>query len=347
MDNSRNIVNYLDYLTYQYAQWCQRSNGSFYAIADGLQCRKGKPVSRSQIKQVILAKLAERKGKADEKTGFIIPPGIKGYNIGKQIEGMSNYGNSLGYGEMASASRTSGPPPGVIKRGKIGEHEAEALGILKGKGIAPEFHAIKFGSRPRKGDPPDKKPEVGVTRLGGHVKESEGYLVMGEIKGQTAEKYLLDKTGRTEAEKQRLQTEFLKARKTINQNGIAHNDLHAGNFILREDGSVGVIDFGLSQVGYRFALIEAMGLNNGGDLPGSILYQKNYFSTENPTYQRLIQNREKVVNLLKSRYSIDWDNDNNVPKKVRSLEQQVTNSPLGTLEEKEVLELINLLYEGI
>lgn len=343
----RSIQEYLDQLTWEYAQLCQRKDGSIYGIADGKKCRKGSPISRDQLKQAILAKLGETRRKVDEQTGFVTPPGIKGYDMATQIEEMKGYGNSLGYGEMASVSRTSGPPPGVTKRGKIGQHELESMDILRETGIVPKIYGYQFGLKPEPGDPPNKKPEVNVTRLGGHVKEAEGYLSMEEIKGKTAERYLLAKGGRTEKEKQDLQTEYFKARKAINQNGIAHNDLHAGNFIVKDDGSIGVIDFGLSQVGYKFALIEAMGLTTGEDTPGAILYRGNFFSTQNPAFQRISENRGKVIDLLRSQYGIDWDNDENVPKKIRTTENLVNNSPLERLREDEVKDLIDMLYEGV
>ena len=331
------IRNYLDQLTWEYTQLCQRNDGSIYGIADGLQCRKGKPISSKQLKQAITDKLTGTRRKVDEQTGFVTSPGLKGYDIEKQIGEIKGYDNEVGYGEVAAVFRTSGPPPGVIKRGKIGQHEIESLGILKDTGIVPRIHGHTFSS----------EPEVGVTRLGGHVKEAKGYLAMDEIKGKTAEMYLLARGGRTEKEKQDLQTQYFQARKAINQKGVAHNDLHAGNFIVKDDGSIGVIDFGLSQVGYKFALIEAMGLTTGEDTPSATLYRGNYFSTQNPAFQRISENRMKVVDVLKNRYGIDWDNDENVPKKIRTTENLVNNSPLERLGEDEVKDLIDMLYEGV
>ena len=39
------LIDYLDQLTFDYTQLCQRDNGSVYGIASGKQCRKGKPIS--------------------------------------------------------------------------------------------------------------------------------------------------------------------------------------------------------------------------------------------------------------------------------------------------------------
>jgi len=43
--NSSNICQYLDQLTWEFVQLCQRNDGTIYGIASGKQCRKGKPVS--------------------------------------------------------------------------------------------------------------------------------------------------------------------------------------------------------------------------------------------------------------------------------------------------------------
>lgn len=54
--NSSIIIDYLDELTLQYAQWCQRKNGKYYAIPDGLQCRKGSPVPEPKRNLPVSAK---------------------------------------------------------------------------------------------------------------------------------------------------------------------------------------------------------------------------------------------------------------------------------------------------
>jgi len=49
----KTIVDYLDQLTYEYSQLCQRSSdGTIYGIAEGKQCRKGKPISANPIQEV-------------------------------------------------------------------------------------------------------------------------------------------------------------------------------------------------------------------------------------------------------------------------------------------------------
>jgi hypothetical protein len=52
------IRNYLDQLTLEYTQLCQRNDGSIYGIASGKQCLKGKPISYNPN----LAKLGGKQG---------------------------------------------------------------------------------------------------------------------------------------------------------------------------------------------------------------------------------------------------------------------------------------------
>jgi hypothetical protein len=65
-----------------------------------------------------------------------------------------------------------GPPPGILKGGQIGQYEAETIDRLKGTGVAPDFHGVKYS------------PDVSQTvpkELGGHVKEAQGKLAMSKM----------------------------------------------------------------------------------------------------------------------------------------------------------------------
>lgn len=357
---SKSIKNYLDQLVWEYAQLCQRRDGSIYGIRSGLKCRKGTPVSQNpniKAKQisindvkakVVLAKaksiglsnkeiksvkseveeelnekglgsksaikLFAKKAKViqernknferDSNSGFIKPKPRKGYDIGKDIADPDK--KLLGKpGGMGTAYVTKGPPPGVLKEGKIGEHEAEALGILKGKGIAPEFYGVKYSS---------EKPEKVKMGLGSHVREVSGSLAMSRIEGKVVKSF--EKA--SDKEKEKIQTEYIKARKTLHQNGIAHNDLHTGNLIVKPDGSVGLVDFGLAQIGYKFALIEAMG-TSGRDWQFTNAHQSSgIFSPNTTAYKTLRGNRSKAVNYLEVTHGIYWDNNWDIPKVIRS-----------------------------
>lgn len=92
MKKSKEIVNYLDELTYQYAQWCKRpKDGSYYAIADGKQCRQGVPVNYSP----------EEKAKASNK------PGSKGEKKKPTSQGKKQTGT--GRGSTTNKSKEASP----------------------------------------------------------------------------------------------------------------------------------------------------------------------------------------------------------------------------------------------
>ena len=56
----------------------------------------------------------------------------------------------------------------------------------------------------------------------------------------------------------KLQNEYIRLRADIHRRGVAHGDMHEGN-VTWDGQKMGVIDFGLSKVGYRAALNEALG----------------------------------------------------------------------------------------
>ena len=406
MDNS--LIRYLDQLTFDYTQLCQRDDKSVYGIASGKQCRKGKPISfnpndlklgakpglkqvrvkdkdkvknivakakaiglnnkeirqiKEEVKQELNAKrvkgkealklfakkanqLAKEKRanttkldrsnlqlSEDPNTKFMIPNSPKGYDIEKDI---SKPGVTLGAGAMGKVNISNGPPPGIIKQGKIGQYEAEALARLQGTGVAPDFHGIKF-------TPPYNPLLVGFD-YGGHVREQEGYLAMSKIEGKSIANS--DLGSKSISERDAIERSLYQARKIIHQNGIAHNDMHSRNVYVKPDGTIGVIDFGLAQVGYKFALIEAMGSIGGGDWQFDKYYgwQNNLFITKSPSRTRFEDNRLKAKQYLES-IGANW-HYYNIPKGIRTPQSKVDASPLANLTDDQIKKTLDILYEG-
>jgi hypothetical protein len=447
------IGNYLDQLTLDYAQLCQRVNGSIYGIADGKQCKKGKPISLSQaalikaqkakknqpkikpgLKRVkvgkkdttkavvakakaiglnnneirkikeevkielnakkvkgldalkLFAKKANKLAKQKKekelkpspvesvknptwldallnlpvssasidiqpesslssqkssptsrslgiKTRFFSPESPKGYNIQKDID---NPGSLLGGGAMGKVWNKKGPPPGVLKQGKLGQYEAEALGVLKGTGVAPDFHGVKYSS---------DFPKTVKSGLGGHVKEVQGNLAMSKMEGETLSSLLKYESP---PEREKMQRAYFVARKTIHQLGVAHNDMHGKNALLKPDGSVGLVDFGLAQVGFKYALIEAMGFANGDWQAGLLHLYGDKFDKKSQTYKTLLSNREKAVKYMQQNFGFYWDGYNSkIPKEIRTPDSKINNSPLANLTDTEIQKVLSILYEGI
>ncbi len=449
------IGNYLDQLTLDYAQLCQRVNGSIYGIADGKQCKKGKPVSLSQaalikaqkakknqpkikpgLKRVkvgkkdttkavvakakaiglnnneirkikeevkielnakkvkgldalkLFAKKANKLAKQKKekelkpspvesvknptwldallnlmsigsasieiqpesslssqkssptsrslgiKTRFFSPESPKGYNIQKDID---NPGSLLGGGAMGEVWNKKGPPPGVLKQGKLGQYEAEALGVLKGTGVAPDFHGVKYSS---------DFPKTVRSSLGGHVKEVQGDLAMSKMEGKTLSS--LGLKNKSSSEKEKVQRSYFATRKTIHQLGVAHNDMHSGNVFVKPDGSAGLVDFGLAQVGFKYALIEAMGFSYG-DWQSNYLHNpwSGVFDKSSKTYKTLLSNRQKALDYMKQNLGLDWDKNYEIPDEIRTPDSIINNSPLANLTDTEIQKILSILYEGI
>lgn len=264
---------------------------------------------------------------------FKVPDSPRGYDIQKDID---NPGKDLGKGNMGQVTLTDGPLPGILKKGKIGQYEAEALARLQGTGVAPEFYGVQFT--------PPYKP---LRSYGLHVLDQDGYISMSKMKGDTF--YNVDINSKSESERQAIERSLIQARKVIHQNGVAHNDMHYGNAFLRPDGTVGIIDYGLAQVGYKFALIEAMASVSefGNDPSFEKYYQYGTFSRNSPSFTRLVQNRRKAKEYLES-VGLTWgeDYDFNIPKNIRSSEKMVAESPLADLSDDQIKKALDILYEG-
>lgn len=376
-----NIRNYLDQLAWEYAQLCQRKDGSIYGIRSGLQCRNGTPISynpnlarqvrkkekarvtaivtkakaigltNKDIKQVaeevkselgiknlkgtealrLFAKkansLAKEKSKPNQVGGFKTPSPYKNYNIQKDISDSSK--TELEGGMMGKVYETKGPPPGILKEGKIGENEAAALEKLKGTGIAPDFHGLSLNSEPKTIGPD----------WGGHVREAKGYLAMSKMEGEPLSRTNLD----TNAKKDEVLYALIKARRDIHTAGVAHNDMHSGNVFVKPDGSIGFVDFGLSQVSYKAALIEAMGAADGNDwqFGRTVGYRYSPLRKESAEYAALAMNIKSAKTYMENYFGVTWKG-----LEIRSPDSDIDNSPVGSLSDDQIKELLDIIYSG-
>jgi hypothetical protein len=200
-------------------------------------------------------------GRGESPASAQAPPkrGALGQKGSTKIEGVPGYdaaavykrpdNEKLGEGAMGAAYRTKGPPPGVVKEGAIGEQEAAAWQRLQGSGRVPEFHGAVVST----------KMKVVEGGLGGHVREGRGFLGMGEAQGKPAAQLYLDRENQ-----QKLVDEYVRTRRDIHLRGVAHNDMHGGNFFFdMKTGKGQLVDFGLAQVSYKAALVEAISTFEG------------------------------------------------------------------------------------
>lgn len=264
---------------------------------------------------------------AAEPAKFNIPEGRKGYDVKAAF---SQDGKVLGSGAMGEAKLVPGPPPAVVKKGKIGEQEAAAIKKLEGSGVTPTFYGAEItgaGKRVQRG-------------LGGHVKEADGLLAMSPMDGLPAKKSMYTMTS---AQTSEMFDEYLKTRKIIHERGVAHNDMHGGNFFYDpKTKKAGLVDFGLSQVSPRAALVEAMGLGGSSGRGGD--WQANRIragvTKDGPALRRFNENHAEVTRELKERFGIT-----RLPE-IRSSEDTLAVMLKG-LSDRNAELLIKRLYDGV
>lgn len=275
---------------------------------------------------------SNRRRKIDEKfeqdltTGFVVPKTKGDYSLQEDLQGdktlLSDSGN---YGKVY---QINSKPPRVIKEGKIGKHEAEAMAILEETGLVPSVYSVEYTGKKR-------SDSYGI------FTGAKGYLSMSKVEG----KVLSDTGDLSSGEREEIQRKLFSAKKVINLKGISHNDLHGGNVIVKEDGTLGVLDFGVSKIGYGYALIDAMGSLE--DEAFKDLHRPVYgvFSPNSSVVSQMRENRIKALSYLKKQ-GIDWKNDFDVPKTTRVSDQVISSSPLANLTEQQIKEVLEIIYQG-
>jgi hypothetical protein len=188
--------------------------------------------------------------KASDQFGFKIPHPEPGFDVENEFE--NSPGRVVAQGAMG-AVKFSDDGKVALKKGQIGQNEALAIKTLEKSGVAPRFlGAIIKG-----------KGKTVSSGLGAHVKEAEGYIGMEKMMGKPAGAQMYSAKPPL---RKAMAKEYLRVRKEIHTRGVAHNDMHGNNFFYDPDtGTGGLVDFGLAQVSYRAALVEALGTFNGRD----------------------------------------------------------------------------------
>lgn len=282
----------------------------------------GRGVTPTQQKKVAPRKAPKA---AAQPAKFDIPDGRKGYDVNAAFE---QKGKILGSGAMGEAKLVKGPPPAVVKKGKIGENEAAAIKKLEGTGLTPTLYGATITGR----------ATAVRSGLGGHVKEANGLLAMSPMEGVPAMRsfYSMDSKQRTE-----MFDEYIAARKAIHTRGVAHNDMHAGNFFYDpKTKKAGLVDFGLAQVSPRAALVEAMGV--GGKREGDWQAARivSGVREDGPRFKKFKENRTAVEKELREKFGITRLPE--IRTKPEKLEMM-----LEGLSDRNAELLIKRLYDGV
>jgi len=262
------------------------------------------------------------------KAGWKLDRAVKDYDP------IATYGQTnnrlLAKGAFGAAYRTDGPPPGVIKQGKIGEHEAEVWQKLQSTGRVPEFHGAVVSPNMR----------VVGAGYGGHVKEGQGYLGIGEAKGVPVGQY----NPRSAAEKNKVLEEYIRTRRDIHLAGVAHNDMHGNNvFYDKATGRMQAIDFGLAQPSYKAALMEAFGTNQGDWQSERFIGRYKASGGEAPAYYRFRRNQERVNRALEE---LDIDTNRMRGMGIRNKPEHI-DRVLDGMSETAAKAYVEMLYDGV
>ena len=243
----------------------------------------------------------------------------KGYNVEQEFEQSTKV---LGETMTAAVRLTKGPPPGVVKKGLIGENEAEILRKLEGSGATPQLLGVSITGK--------------FSRGMGTVLSANGFLAMSQMKGIP---YVAMQFNASDKEVVKANEEYVRVRKKIHSAGVAHNDMHTGNFFYdQKTGKGGLVDFGLSEIGYRPALLEALGTLNGKDFQAE---RMGINKDQSPMMARLSSNIDSVIERMEKEHGIKGK----MPS-LRSSKKKV-DAYLGSLSNDQARKLVEAIYAGL
>ncbi len=269
-----------------------------------------------------------------------IAKGLTGYDPEEQFN-KNREGKVLGEGVFGKVKETKGPPPGIVKYGRIGENEAEALKILGEAGVTPQFHGLIQKSNPYR--PDDFSTDVGLV--------SDGYLGMGKAKGITLGDVLINTSKSNPASAEELtdfSNEYIRLRKEMHLKGVAHNDMHLFNVFYDKNGGnnggnkATVVDLGMAKISYKAALAEAIGSITGADWQFD--YARQFLKLEeleNPKYLAMEGNFRKMKKYLRSL------GFNSEPQGGIRLPKGGYGSILESMSESELKKALEIFYEGV
>ena len=297
---------------------------------------QAKADAAAKAKAAAAQKAATAKAKAQaavKAKPVVIPPKVGAaqtfYGVNPQAAWRKSP-KQVGTGMYGTVVET--PAGTVIKRGAITKTEVQALQQLNKSGFTPTLHGVSF-------------LDADWAKTNGFVSR-KGFLEMSRAPGDPLYR-LVAKTSDTQ--KIKAHDSLLRARKALHLKGIAHQDMHAANVMLKLDtGQITLIDFGTARLDPRAALIEGLGTKRGridfgqvrqaGDYQSRELWQglnpKN-LQASNPVAKLFNANRKRVEAILKAEGH------------ARYIDASIRTLPRGTLSKARALELIEMLYEGI
>ena len=130
-----------------------------------------------------------------------------------------------------------------IWRGELCDGTAVVVKIVDEAGLGPDLFAREVAALRR------LSPLAGTDvphLVWQEASPTGGTLVLTEVVGDAVDLAVAD---RDDEARRAVAIAILEAYAAVHERGVLHGDVHAGNVLLRPDGTVTIIDFGLAQVG--------------------------------------------------------------------------------------------------
>jgi hypothetical protein len=257
----------------------------------------------------------------------------------------------LGSGMFGTAILS--PDGEVVKRGMVSRTEAAIVDKVGKADLGPKLIAADIGG-------PTGPKGTGVDLRNGRIAMSK---VQGTPLGMNPSRD--SSKANTDA--------YWKARADLHRMGVAHNDMHGGNVLVDEKGKGRFVDMGLAQDNPKAALVEALGAfpgprgksadstfsswGPGGNMISDV-ERKNITPKQKANYLAFLEedaplaykayiNKEKAIEKLRS-FGIDGEDMTKVlTTKTSTRDEKYKVGPWAKLSDKQAMEVINTLYEGI
>ena len=164
----------------------------------------------------------------------------EGSDCAASIEDRQRVGEVVGPATITARLRTL--RDSEVWRGELCDGTAVVVKIVDEAGLGPDLFAREVAALCR------LSPLAGtdVPRLVWHeASPTGGTLVLTEVAGDPVDLAVADRDDET---RRAVAIAVLDAYAAVHERGVLHGDVHAGNVLLRPDGTVTLIDFGLAQV---------------------------------------------------------------------------------------------------
>ena len=266
-------------------------------------------------------------------------------------------GKKIGEGSYGTVLTAGGNK--VHKRGAIGEFEADILKKVGAADLGPRLLVAELAA--------PKNEQYGI-------KISDGRIAMTKVEGKPIGSAKADAqfAGKNAADI------YWKTMADLHRMGIAHNDAHIDNILIDKNGKGRWVDMGLAQMSPKAALAEAMGIFDtlkgapatrvAGAYGQGNWQARRWDGTGVKAAERAKQGGTKTWTAFMERFPVAsrvWENrpaaqyalikmglskndvSSIIDHGIRSTPESYTKGPWAKLTDKQALEILNILYDGI